>query len=614
MALLTVIRNRMHALLPLVVLFLAATVVPATAATLDELQAATRTQPGSAETWDRLGQALARERRFAEAQAASARALRLAPESKHIRAHVALTYAWSGDYAEAERRYAELLARYPREHHLRIDYGQILAWDRKFDAARREYQQVLAAQPGHVGALRHLAMLAAWEGQYDQALKLLARAEQAAPRNISVLLAKGEVLSWKGALPAAADAVLQVLAITPNNASAWLQLGQIRLWQRQPREAAEAYRRALGLAPANVEAHLGLSRALRDNHQFAEAERQLRQALERFPAEERIGRELAALAASRRPSLSGVLEWLEPMLFSVILLVIFLHMRRYRRVLGHRLQLIRRLIYLLPVLALATVATGGFVLLGGNYTREVATASVLLELLTLLVLVTVVSALIWLLRFERPARGRTILAIGAHPDDIEFGCGATLLRYREQGDVTHVLVLTNGEKGINAGKQPQRRLDEAQASARLLELGSVTLKDFPDTQLQAFRKDIKTVIEERVQALQPDVIFTHTAHDLHSDHRAVAEATREAARGACTILCYENPNTPPDFKPNFFVDVTDYVDDKIAAIARHRSQADKPYTRADVIRAAATFRGSQARVKYAEAFESVRVLEKADVV
>jgi LmbE family N-acetylglucosaminyl deacetylase/cytochrome c-type biogenesis protein CcmH/NrfG len=601
----------MRALLALVVLLLAA--APAPAATLGELEAVTRAQPDSAEAWDRLGQALARERHFNEAQAAYARALRLAPDSRHVRAHIALAYAWNGDYAQAEKRYAELLARHPLEHHLRIDYGQTLAWDRKFAAARREYERVLSVEPRHVEALRHLAILTAWEGQYDPALALLARAEQVAPRNVALLLAKGEVLSWKGALPAAADALRQALAIAPNHAGAWLQLGQIQLWQRQPRAAAEAYRRALGLAPANVEAHLGLSRALRDNHEFAAAERQLRRALERFPAEERIGRELAALAASRAPGLSGVLEWLEPLLFSTILIVIFVHMRRYRRVLGHRRRLVRRLIYLLPLLALVTIATGGVVLLGGRYTREAAAASTVLELLTLPVLVTVVSTLIWLLRFERPARGRTILAIGAHPDDVEFGCGATLLRYREQGDITHALILTSGEKGMNGNPQPQRRLAEAQASARLLELGSVTVKDFPDTQLQTCREDIKGVIEERVQALQPDIIFTHTAHDVHSDHRAVAEATREAARGACTILGYENPNTPPEFAPDFFVDVTDYVDDKIAAIARHRSQADKPYTRAEVIRSAAAFRGTQARVRYAEAFESVRVLEKADV-
>lgn len=602
----------MRALLPLVALLLAAAAFAATAATRDELDAATRVQPQSAEAWDRLGQAHAREQHFGEAQAAFARALKLAPESKHIRYHAALAHAWSGNYAEAERRYAELLARYPRDHELRIDYGQTLAWNRKFAEARREYEQVLAAQPAHIEALRHLAILTAWEGQYDEALRLLSRAEKQAPRNVRVLVAKGEVQSWKGALAAATETFRRALDIAPNNVAIWIQLGQAHLWQGQPREAVEAYRRAVALAPGDVEAHLGLGRALRDNHQFDDAERQLRQALDHFPADARIGRELAALAARRHPSMAEIMEWLEPLLFTAILLVIFTHVRRYRRVLVQRHPLARVLIYLLPALAAVTVALGVFLLLGSRYSREMALVSSLLELFTLLILVTIVSMLVWLLRFERPARGRVILAIGAHPDDVEFGCGATLLRYGKQGDIAHALILTNGERGLESGGQPQQRIAEAQAGARLLELASVTVRDFPDTQLQARREDIKDAIEEQVRALRPDIIFTHTTHDVHSDHRVVAEATREAARGACTILCYENPNTPPDFNPDYFVDVTDYVDDKIAAVARHRSQIGKPYTDPEVIRSAAAFRGSQARVQYAEAFESVRVLEKAD--
>jgi LmbE family N-acetylglucosaminyl deacetylase len=111
--------------------------------------------------------------------------------------------------------------------------------------------------------------------------------------------------------------------------------------------------------------------------------------------------------------------------------------------------------------------------------------------------------------------------------------------------------------------------------------------------------------------LQPDIVFTHTGHDVHTDHKTAFEATREAARGACTILCYENPNTPPEFNPNYYIDIEGYLDDKIAALSLHRSQAGKDYTNPDVVRASASFRGNQARVKYAEAFESVRVLEKA---
>jgi LmbE family N-acetylglucosaminyl deacetylase/Flp pilus assembly protein TadD len=597
----------------LVGLALVAGTLPARSDTLEERQAAVRTSPASADAWLHLGQVYARERRFAEAHEAYARALKLAPGSKPVLHHIALAYAWNGNYAEAERRYAGLLARWPRDHEIRIDYGQTLAWDRKFAEARREYQQVLKDKPAHIEALRHLAILTAWEGQYDEALRLLDRAAQQAPKNVRVRVAKGEILSWKGALADATQTYRDTLKLVPNDGAIWLQLGQTLLWQGKARDAVGAYQRAVGLAPDNVDAHLGLSRAYRDNRQYAEAERLLRQTLDRFPSEARIGQELAALAASRQPGLSEAVEWLEPLLFSAILLVIFAYVRRYRRVLAQRRAWLPALLYGLPALAVVTILFNGYLLLGSHSARELELVSGLLELVALVTLVIVVSVLLWLLRFERPSRRRVILAIGAHPDDIEFGCGATLLRYREQGDATHALILTSGEKGFDNGNKPTQRIDEARAAGRLLELTGMTIHDLPDTQLGTRRDEIKGLIEARVEELKPDIVFTHTPHDVHSDHRAVAEATREAVRGACTILCYENPNTPPGFNPDYFVEVSDYLDDKIAAIARHRSQTGKTYADPEVIRGAAAFRGTQARVKYAEAFESVRVLEKADV-
>ncbi len=588
--------------------------LPVLATTPEELQAAVRANPGSAEAWDRLGQAHARERRFDQAQAAFARALKLAPESKHIRYHVAVAYAWSGNYAEAERRYAELLARYPRDHELRVDYGETLAWDRKFAAARREYQQVLAEKPAHTEALRRLAILTAWEGRYDEALQMLDRAGKQAPKNVRVLVAKGEILSWKGALGDARQTLHGALKLVPNDGAIWLQLGQVLIWQGKVRDAVGAYQRAVGLMPDNVNAQLGLSRAYRDNRQYTEAERLLRRMLDRFPAEARIGQELAALAASRQPSLAETLERLEPFLFGAILLVIFIYVRRYRRVLGQRHAWLPVLLYGLPVLAIVTILFNGYLLLASRSAREMALISAGLELVALITLMIVVSLLLWLLRFERPSRRRVVLAIGAHPDDIEFGCGATLLRYREQGDATHALILTGGEMGLENGKHPGQRIDEARAGGRILELTGMTVHDLPDTQLNSRHEEIKGLIEMQVLELKPDVVFTHTPHDVHSDHRAVAEATREAVRGACTILCYENPNTPPDFNPDYFVEISDYLEDKIVAIAQHRSQTGKAYADPGVIRGAAAFRGTQARVKYAEAFESVRILEKMDAI
>lgn len=244
---------------------------------------------------------------------------------------------------------------------------------------------------------------------------------------------------------------------------------------------------------------------------------------------------------------------------------------------------------------------------------ELGTAMVVtLELLRaggLIALTSIIFWLVWLLRYvpKTPAR-LVVLAIGAHPDDIELGCGAALLRYREEGHETHAIVLSGGENGVpDAVRAGASRVQEAQKGAKIMQLNSLTALDFPDSKLEARHHEIKQAIEDICRRLQPDLVFTHNNHDIHSDHRVVHRATLEATRRVPTVLCYENPNTPPDFRPNFFVDITLYVDYKLAAVKCHATQArHKPYLESDIVRSMARVRGRQARAGFAEAFEAVR--------
>jgi LmbE family N-acetylglucosaminyl deacetylase/cytochrome c-type biogenesis protein CcmH/NrfG len=591
-------------------LLLVTSVVQAAEPTLADLEQATRLSPSSAEAWDDYGVALARSGRYKEALDALDRALQREPGSRRILHHQAMAHAWSANYAEALRRYRALLDRYPQDAELRVDYGQVLAWDRQYAAARKQYQAVLAREPTHVDGLRHLAMLTAWEGRHDEALALLARAAALDPRNVDVLMAQGEILSWKGELAGAVAAFQRARDIVPENMAAWLHLAQVRLWQGRVRDAVESYRRTIELDPRNVDAYLGVARGHIEMREYGEAEKALRDAQVLAPADPRISRELAGLAAQRTPDVARIVEYVETLLFVAILAVFFLHLRRYRRVMSRHALAMRALFALLPLLAIASLTSLVFILFAGRYYREVQIAWSVLELLNLTIVTAVLFALVWLLRFEHPRRRQTVLAIGAHPDDIEFGCGATLLRYREEGCETHALVLTGGERGHN-GPKVQIRVAEARAGARALALTALEIHDLPDTQLAQEREKVRTLIEEAVHRLQPDIVFTHNARDAHADHRAVYEATREAVRGACTILCYENPNTPPEFNPDLYVDVGDYLEDKVAALACHRSQAGKPYADPKVIRHSAGFRGNQARIRYAEAFEAIRILERA---
>jgi len=205
---------------------------------------------------------------------------------------------------------------------------------------------------------------------------------------------------------------------------------------------------------------------------------------------------------------------------------------------------------------------------------------------------------------ERNAHSYSVLAIGAHPDDIEIAAGATLAKMHDAGYRINGLVLTHGGQGGNA----ERRQDEAMCGADFLGLDTVRLLDFADTHLQEQAADLVKAIETMIKEVQPDMILTHSRHDIHQDHQAVHEATLRAARNQTSILCYESPSTTQEFTPSLFVEVCEYIEVKIEAIREHWDQRDKPYMKAEQVRGKLAFRGSQAKVEHAEGFEIMRIL------
>jgi LmbE family N-acetylglucosaminyl deacetylase len=135
------------------------------------------------------------------------------------------------------------------------------------------------------------------------------------------------------------------------------------------------------------------------------------------------------------------------------------------------------------------------------------------------------------------------------------------------------------------------------------------LCDFADTRLAQQAGELTDTIGALIRKVQPDIIFTHSNHDLHQDHQVVYESTMRAARRTrTTILCYESPSVTQDFRPTYFVDVCGYVDVKIQAIREHWDQRDKPYVKSDLVRGKLAFRGGEAKVEYAEGFEIARMV------
>ena len=201
-----------------------------------------------------------------------------------------------------------------------------------------------------------------------------------------------------------------------------------------------------------------------------------------------------------------------------------------------------------------------------------------------------------------------ILAIGAHPDDIEFGCGGTLLKYSRQGHSIYLLVLTDGSVG---GDSQVRKKEQVQA-ADFLRAKELFWGGYKDTELFDNRELILK-IETVVRQVMPDIVFLNYYDDGHQDHRAAAQAGISATRYLKEVLFYEVPTTQR-FEPDIFIDIKDVLDKKLQLLQLHASQVDKTHvenlTILESAQSCANFRGFQGRAKFAEGFKALRILRQ----
>jgi LmbE family N-acetylglucosaminyl deacetylase len=211
--------------------------------------------------------------------------------------------------------------------------------------------------------------------------------------------------------------------------------------------------------------------------------------------------------------------------------------------------------------------------------------------------------------FVRPHdRGLQILCLGAHSDDIEIGCGGTILRLLSEQRDTQVHWVVLGSSG--------ERDAEAVASAEqfLLNAGkrNVVVEHFKNGFFPYVGAEIKAYLEALKSSVAPDVVFTHYRGDLHQDHRLVSELTWNTWRNHL-ILEYEILKYDGDLgTPNLFVHLDEATcQRKIAVIMEcFKSQRDKDWFTPDAFRSLARLRGveSKAPGQHAEAFYCRKVV------
>jgi LmbE family N-acetylglucosaminyl deacetylase len=199
-----------------------------------------------------------------------------------------------------------------------------------------------------------------------------------------------------------------------------------------------------------------------------------------------------------------------------------------------------------------------------------------------------------------------ILALGAHPDDIEYGCGGTFLKFARKGMDIYFMVLTKGE----FGGDPETREKEQEEAMKLLGVKKIFWGGYIDTELPSERIVI-TKIDEVIEEVKPDEVYVNYIEDIHQDHRMLAECTLAATRYVKRVFFYED-YTSINFEPDIFVDIEDVLEEKQKLIQVYSSQVDKAYpTKLDMVesvKAIANFRGFQGKVKYAEGFKAFRFL------
>jgi LmbE family N-acetylglucosaminyl deacetylase len=199
-------------------------------------------------------------------------------------------------------------------------------------------------------------------------------------------------------------------------------------------------------------------------------------------------------------------------------------------------------------------------------------------------------------------RVKRVLCLGAHSDDIEIGCGGTVLRMIEQWksiEFYWLVLSSNPTRAAEAERSANAFLGRARKK-------TVVVKSFRDGFLPYLGPPVKECFEELKKAFTPDVIFTHCRHDLHQDHRLVCELTWNTFRNHL-ILEYEVPKYDADLRsPNFFVPLSDaQARKKVNSLMRYfTTQQNKRWFREELFYGLMRLRATEAasHTRYSEAF------------
>ena len=201
--------------------------------------------------------------------------------------------------------------------------------------------------------------------------------------------------------------------------------------------------------------------------------------------------------------------------------------------------------------------------------------------------------------------GKNVLFLGAHPDDIELGCGALLSNIAAKAKISCV-TLSDNQTNPKLGEL----VEEHYRSMAILGLAreAVLLGNFETRYFPRDRQEILEYLYEINTQQKPDLVFVHTPADIHQDHRVVTEEALRAFRGV-SLLGFDVLRSSYGFFPEFLIEVDETdVERKLKALAEYKSYAGKYYFDPEVIRATLIRHGALAERSLAEGFDILRIV------
>ncbi len=205
--------------------------------------------------------------------------------------------------------------------------------------------------------------------------------------------------------------------------------------------------------------------------------------------------------------------------------------------------------------------------------------------------------------------GKRVLFLGAHPDDIELGCGALLHHIVNKTDASVLCVtLSDNQKNPDLLKVKNEHLNAMKVLGvpeNSVVLGPFTTRIFPDS-----RQEILEYFLKLRKEFKPDLIFTHSKQDVHQDHNTMTDEALRAFRGI-TVLGFDVVRSSYGFFPNFLVEVTEEdVNKKIEALSQYDTYQDRYYFNSELTRSIMVRHGALAEKSFAEGFDILRIVGK----